>query len=143
MDPTNRVRDEGDSSWLKALMQEAAIAQRDKDILGHQAPAAMLRLAKAIYPHDSSQSNTVAACLASVYNGSDVLPVRLDEIRWLDWALATASARTDLGGLRYLPCEQVSDFAMVMEGLWGRHRGVLNPEAIAAAIAMWSERATS
>ena len=87
MDPTNRVRDEGDSSWLKAILQEAAIAQRDKDILGHQAPAAMLRLAKAIYPHESSQSITVAACLASVYSGSDALPVRLDEIRWLDWAL--------------------------------------------------------
>ena len=52
-----------------------------------QAPEAMRRLARAVYGHDNSQAQTVAACLASICNGSDARPVRLDEIRHLDWSL--------------------------------------------------------
>ena len=52
-----------------------------------QAPEAMRRLARAVYGHDNSQAQSVAACLASIYNGSEARPVRLDEIRHLDWSL--------------------------------------------------------
>jgi len=215
MDSGNRLGEQGEDSWLEALMQEAAIAQRDKDILGRQAPAAMLRLARAIYPHDSKQSNTVAACLASVYNGGDALPVRLDEIRWLEWnlqrdlaivmpgtghagfqdshireafqevggaaglewfhwhttggphrsaldrlakvavneptgfvreilhSLAGTRPNTDLTSLQYLSREQVRDVALIIDGPWGRDRGVLNAEAIPAAITTWKKRISS
>jgi len=51
------------------------------------APEAMRRLARAVYGHDNSQALTVAACLASIYNGAHARPVQLDEIRQLDWSL--------------------------------------------------------
>jgi hypothetical protein len=74
-------------SMLKAFFAEAAAAKAEQDAFGRHAPAAMLRLARAVYGHDNSQAATVSACLASIYNGSDARPVRLDEIRWLDWQL--------------------------------------------------------
>lgn len=33
----------------------------------------------------SDQAQTILKALASVYNGSDAAPVRLDELRWLEW----------------------------------------------------------
>lgn len=70
-----------------SLFKEAAVAQKERDAFGRAAKAAAVRLAKACYGHDNSQAVTVAAALASIYNGSDALGVRLDELRWLDWQL--------------------------------------------------------
>ena len=54
---------------------------------GNDDQLAMRRLARAVYGHDNSQALTVAAALASIYNGDCARPVQLDEIRWLDWSL--------------------------------------------------------
>lgn len=91
MNPNNRLRDDNDPSGekaeLAAFFKAAAAAQAEQDAFGRHAPAAMQRLAKACYGHDNSQAQTIASALASIYNGSDAMPVRLDELRWLDWSL--------------------------------------------------------
>src|SRR5687768_15081900 len=91
MNPTNRISGSGDDDEAKkefaAFLSAASAAQAEQDAFGSHAPAAMERLAKACYGHDNSQAQTVAACLASIYNGSEARPVRLDEIRCLDWSL--------------------------------------------------------
>jgi hypothetical protein len=70
-----------------AFFQAAKSAQDEQARFGAAARDAVRRLAKAVYGHDNSQALTVAAALASIYNGSDARPVRLDELRWLDWSL--------------------------------------------------------
>jgi hypothetical protein len=72
---------------VRDFFNKVAIAAENQKQFGAAAPAAMRRLAKAVCGSDSSQSITVHAALASIYNGSDAQPVRLDELRWLDWAL--------------------------------------------------------
>lgn len=62
-------------------------ADKEKSPYVSEAPEAARRLARAVYGHDNSQAQTVAAALASIYNGSEARPVRLDELRWLDWTL--------------------------------------------------------
>ncbi len=91
MNPQNRLAgDSGDPDPIAdvtAFFAAAAAAKAEQDAFGARAQDAMKRLAKACYGHDNSQAQTVASCLASIYNGEDARPVRLDEIRWLDWAL--------------------------------------------------------
>lgn len=72
---------------FKEFFAEVNAAGIEQARFGKAAPAAMRRLAAAVYGHDNSQAQTVAACLASIYNGSEALPVRLDEIRALNWSL--------------------------------------------------------
>ena len=72
---------------MRAFFQAAASAKAEQDRFGTEARAAALRLARAVAFHDNSQAIIVAAALASIYNGSEALPVRLDEIRGLDWIL--------------------------------------------------------
>jgi hypothetical protein len=85
--PSTQPDDDASKEAFKSFFADAAAAQAEQDAFGRRAPAAMLRLARAVYGHDNSQAQTVAACLASIYNGGDARPVRLDEIRWLDWSL--------------------------------------------------------
>jgi hypothetical protein len=72
---------------IKEFFAAVAVAHNAQQKFGNAAPAALDRLVAAIYPHDNSQAVTAARCLASIYNGSCALGVRLDEIRWLDWSL--------------------------------------------------------
>lgn len=86
--PRGEANDDTDAkAELAAFFAAAAAANAEQDAFGRHAPAAMLRLARACYGHDNSQAQTVAAALASIYNGTAARPVRLDEIRWLDWSL--------------------------------------------------------
>jgi hypothetical protein len=59
--------------------------------------AALPRLVKACYGHDNSQAVTIIRCLASIYNGSAARPVRLDDIRSLDWSLQKDLAAVIIG----------------------------------------------
>lgn len=67
--------------------KDASAAEKEQNQFGLEAPAAMRRLAAAVNGRDSGQAQVVAAALASIYNGSEAMPVRLDEIRGLDWPL--------------------------------------------------------
>lgn len=88
---TNRIpAGSGNDDGLEAVhnfFAKAAAAAAQKEQFGCAAPAAALRLARACYGHDNGQAVRIAACLASIYNGSEAPGVRLDEIRWLDWEL--------------------------------------------------------
>ena len=89
----NRTGDDSSSSEddskqeLESFFAAAKHAADQQNSFGREAPAAMARLAKAIYGRDNSQAVTVGMALASIYNGSEARPVRLDELRWLDWSL--------------------------------------------------------
>lgn len=72
---------------FRALFASAARAQAEREPFAKAARAACVRLVRACYGHDNSQAQTVAAALASIYNGQAARGVRLDEIRWLDWQL--------------------------------------------------------
>jgi hypothetical protein len=92
MDDRVHSNPEGDDSRgmpeeFVAFFAAAKSAQEQKAKFGAAARAACIRLAKACYARDNSQAVTVTAALASIYNGSDAKPVRLDELRWLDWVL--------------------------------------------------------
>jgi hypothetical protein len=58
---------------------------------------ALPRLAKACYRETGSQAGIVMGWLASRYNGSEALPVRLDDINGLDWSLAKDLVAVILG----------------------------------------------
>ena len=84
-DRFERTHRAGDA--LASLFASLAEVQVNRGRIAAAAPAAMMRLAEATYGHDNGQAQIVAACLASIYNGADARPVRLDQIRGLDWEL--------------------------------------------------------
>jgi hypothetical protein len=84
---TSPERTPEEQAAIRDFIATVKEANEGRAAFAKQAPEAMRRLARAVYGHDNSQAQTVAACLASIYNGSDARPVRLDEIRHLDWSL--------------------------------------------------------
>jgi hypothetical protein len=84
---TEKIHTPEETAALHEFFASVKEANEGRAAYAKQAPEAMQRLARAIYGHDNSQAQTVAACLASIYNGSEARPVRLDEIRHLDWSL--------------------------------------------------------
>jgi hypothetical protein len=85
-DPTTERTPE-EQAAIRDFIATVKEANEGRAAYAKQAPEAMRRLARAVYGHDNSQAQCVAACLASIYNGSEARPVRLDEIRQLDWSL--------------------------------------------------------
>lgn len=89
--PDNTMTSDSHSPEEKAAIAEFISAVKEstkaRAQYAKEAPDAMLRLARAVYGHDNSQAQTVAACLASIYNGDCARPVQLDAIRHLDWSL--------------------------------------------------------
>lgn len=89
---------------VRSFFRNSAKAAAEQAHFGAAASAAMDRLAKAVYGHDNGQALRVAAALASIYNGSAAWPVRLDELRSLDWSLqqdlVTVMLGTGHGGFR-------------------------------------------
>ena len=75
---------------MKAIKSECPVA-------GKEGRAALDRLAAAAYGSNGSQATIIAQFLASLYNGGDALPVRLDHVGRLDWSLRKDVAAVILG----------------------------------------------
>jgi hypothetical protein len=76
-----------DQATIRDFLAAVDDADQARAEYASQAPDAMRRLAQAAYGHDNRQAQIVATCLASIYNDAEARPVRLDEIRRLDWSL--------------------------------------------------------
>jgi len=72
---------------LLAIFASAKIEEAQRAPLITAAIPAARRLAAFVVEKQnlSDQSEIILRALASIYNGSEAKPVRLDELRWLEW----------------------------------------------------------
>ncbi len=84
---TTPHRSPEEQAALKEFFAAITIADKEGKAAAAAGRDALPRLARAAYGHDNSQATIITRCLASCYNGSEALEVRLDDIRGLDWSL--------------------------------------------------------